>query len=89
MSRIELPSRADRAAAEALLPTLRDAVAAGDVAIDGAQVAQIGQAMLQMLIATRRSAESAGHGFALTASDAMRATLAIAGAEALVDGDIL
>ena len=89
MTCIDLPPRADRAAAEALLPALRDAVAAGDVAIDGTQVAQIGQAMLQLLIATRRSAAAAGRGFALTASDAMRATLTVAGAEALVNGDTL
>ena len=86
MNRIELPQRADRAAAEALLPVLRDAVAKGDVEVDGTHVAQIGQAMLQLLIAARRSAEAAGNGFALAASDTMRATLAIAGAEALVDG---
>ena len=86
MTRIDLPPRADRAAAEALLPAIRGAVAAGDVTIDGSDVAQIGQAMLQLLIAARRSAQSAGHGFALNGSEAMRASLALAGAEALADG---
>lgn len=89
MARITLPARADRAAAAALLPVLRDAVAAGDVSIDGAEVAHTGQAMLQLLIAARQSATAAGHGFELTASAAMRAALAIAGAEALVDGGAL
>lgn len=86
MTQIKLPARADRAAAETLLPDLRSAIAGGDVTIDGADVTHLGQAMLQLLIAAQRKAHAAGRAFTLNASDAMRATLAIAGAGALADG---
>lgn len=86
MATIDLPARADRAAAETLLPVLRDAAQAGDVSIDGRAVVQLGQAMVQLLIAARRAAETAGHRFVLDPSEAMAATLAMAGAEALLDG---
>lgn len=87
MTRIELPARADRAAAEAIYPVLRDAVATGAVAVDGTGVAQIGQAMLQLLIAAQRSAKGVGHDFAITASGAMQAALAAAGADMLTVGE--
>ena len=86
MTRIDLPVRADRAATEDMLPTLRAAITAGDVEVNGSDVGQIGQAMPQLLVAARRSAEAAGHRFALTASDPTRATLTMAGADTLLEG---
>jgi len=59
MSAIILPARCDRAAAETLLPEFLEAAGAGRIEIDASQVAQAGQAMLQMLAAARRSSEGA------------------------------
>lgn len=82
---LTLPAHCHRDAAEATLPLLRDGIAAGDVAINGAEVTQLGQAMLQLLLGTRKTAANRGVTFAITASDAMRAALASAGAEHLLD----
>ena len=84
-STLTLPARCHRDAADAMLPLLRDGIAAGDVAIDGGEVTQLGQAMLQLLLSARKTAANRGVGFAITASDAMRAALASAGAEHLLD----
>ncbi|MBY0282364.1 MAG: STAS domain-containing protein [Sphingomonas sp.] len=81
----KLPVRCHRDAADEMLPLLRDGIAAGDVAIDGGEVTQLGQAMLQLLFSARKTAANQGVGFAITASDAMRAALASAGAEHLLD----
>ncbi len=80
-----LPPHCHRDAANAMLPILRDGIAAGDVAIDGGDVTQLGQAMLQLLLSARKTAASQGVAFAITGSDAMRAALASANAEHLLD----
>lgn len=71
-SPIALPPHCDRAAAELLLPELVARMAtnagSGPVIIDGSPVMQIGQAMLQLLLATRRS----GAGAIISASTALR-----------------
>ncbi len=59
MSEIALPSRCDRAAAETLLPEFVAAMGSGRIEIDGRQVSQVSQAMLQLLLAVRRSGEGA------------------------------
>lgn len=84
-STLTLPARCHRDAADAMLPLLRDGIAAGDVAIDGGDVTQLGQAMLQLLLSVRKTAANRGVAFAITASDAMRAALASAGAGHLLD----
>lgn len=81
-----LPARCDRPAAHALLPELQRAVATGDVVIDGEAVTQLGQAMLQLLLSARASVASHGHKLTITASEAMRATLAMVDADRLIDG---
>lgn len=61
MSAVILPARCDRATAEALLPELAAAAASasGPVEIDGRNVEQIGQAMLQLLLSARRTGRGA------------------------------
>ena len=56
---ITLPARCDRAAAEALLPELIAALGSGALAIDARACTQIGQVMLQILVAARRTGEGA------------------------------
>lgn len=87
-STLTLPARCHRDAADAMLPLLRDGIAAGDVAIDGADVTQLGQSMLQLLFSARKTAANQGVAFAITASDTMRAALTSAGAEHLLDESI-
>ena len=62
-SSVALPPHCDRAAAELLLPELVARMASspgtGPVIIDGSPVLRIGQAMLQLLLATRRSGDAA------------------------------
>lgn len=53
MAAITLPPRCDRAAADALLPQLVAASREGRIAIDGTGVQQVGQAVLQLLVAAR------------------------------------
>ena len=67
MAAITLPARCDRAAADALLPELRAAQGSGRIEIDGSQVEQVGQAMLQLLLSARRS----GGGADITPSPAL------------------
>jgi anti-anti-sigma regulatory factor len=55
MSVIVLPARCDRAAAERLLPDLIKAAKSRRIEIDGTNVEQIGQAVLQLLVSSRRS----------------------------------
>lgn len=85
-STLILPARCDRQAADDLLPKLREALAAGDVVIDGKAVVQFGQAMLQLLIGARRTAWQRQTTLTVFASDAIRATLATIGAEHLIEG---
>lgn len=59
MTAITLPARADRAAAEALLPELAAAVGTAPVAIDATAVQQASLAMLQLLVSARRSGAGA------------------------------
>jgi anti-anti-sigma regulatory factor len=59
MPTISLPPRCDRAAAEALLPEMIAALGSGPLVIDARDCAQIGQAMLQILISARRTGEGA------------------------------
>jgi anti-anti-sigma regulatory factor len=57
MTQLTLPIRCDRAAAEALLPEFQAAQGSGPLRIDASQTTQIGQAMLQLLVAARRGAD--------------------------------
>lgn len=59
MTSITLPDRCDRAAAEALLPELVAAMGTAPTRIDGAAVAHVGQAMMQLLVSARRSGSGA------------------------------
>jgi anti-anti-sigma regulatory factor len=54
-----LPPRCDRAAAEALLPELIAALGSGPLVIDARACTQVGQSMLQILVASRRTGEGA------------------------------
>jgi hypothetical protein len=55
MPTITLPSRCDRAAAEAVLPAMIASLGSGPLHIDARECTQIGQAMLQLLVSARRS----------------------------------
>ncbi|WP_432199942.1 STAS domain-containing protein [Erythrobacter sp. W53] len=66
MQVIKLPSRCDRAAAEALYPDLLDVPADTAAKVDAGDVEHIGQAMLQLLAATAQS----GGGVELSESSA-------------------
>jgi len=81
---LTLPSRCDRAAADALLPALREGLDAGDVAIDGRDVGQFGYAMLQLLLSAGRTAAASGRCLTVDASDALRQSLTLADAQALL-----
>lgn len=59
MPTITLPSRCDRAAAEALLPEMVATIGAGVLTIDARACTQIGQVMLQLLVSARRTGEGA------------------------------
>jgi len=59
MTAITLPARCDRAAAEALLPEFQSAQGSGILHIDASQTVQIGQSMLQLLVAARRGSDGA------------------------------
>ena len=59
MQTITLPSRCDRAAAEALLPEMIAALGTGALHIDARECNQIGQIMLQILVSARRTGEGA------------------------------
>ena len=59
MTAITRPARCDRAAAEAQLPEFQSAQGAGVLHIDASQTTQVGQAMLQLLVAARRGSDGA------------------------------
>jgi anti-anti-sigma regulatory factor len=75
------------AAAPALRDTLMAALAAGDaVEIDGAAVAQVDTAALQVLAAFSRDARTAGLPVSWTsASDSLQRGVAVLGLNALID----
>ena len=82
MNTIALPSRCDRAAAEALLPELQAALGSGQLTSDGSAAVQVGQAMLQLLVSARFS----GVGIAITASPQLREAAELVGlASTLID----
>ncbi|MDF8334297.1 STAS domain-containing protein [Novosphingobium cyanobacteriorum] len=70
MPTITLPSRCDRAAAEALLPEMVAALGSGVLHIDARECTQIGQVMLQLLVSARRT----GDGANIQASPVLRDT---------------
>jgi hypothetical protein len=78
MPTITLPSRCDRAAAEALLPEMVAALGSGVLHIDARECAQIGQVMLQLLVSARRT----GDGATIEASSVLRDTARQFGLEA-------
>lgn len=78
MYTILLPARCDRSAAITLYPELRDRLAEGEVVIDGSDVTQLGQAMLQLLLSARQTATRHGQALSIILSDKMRSTLAMA-----------
>lgn len=59
MPAFTLPPRCDRAAADALHRELLTARDSGPIELDGSQVEQIGQAMLQLVLSARRTGEGA------------------------------
>lgn len=84
MSTISLPSRCDRAAAEALLPEMIAALGSGPLTIDARQCSQIGQVMLQILVSARRT----GEGAVIEASQVLRETARRLGLEAELFDDV-
>ncbi|WP_017670593.1 STAS domain-containing protein [Blastomonas sp. AAP53] len=76
-----LPSRCDRPAAITFHPELRNYLLKGPVEIDGTDVSQLGQAMLQLLLSARQTATRTGHSLTIIMSEKMRTTLAGAGAD--------
>lgn len=57
MPTIILPERCDRAAAESLVGDFVAALGSGAIEVDASKVTHIGQAMLQLLLSARRSAD--------------------------------
>ncbi len=80
---ISLPPRCDRAAAQAVLPQLIAAQGEGEVIIDASACTRIGQAMLQLLIAARRT----GDGAAILGSEHLHETARSIGLHADLFGD--
>jgi hypothetical protein len=75
MSPISLPPRCDRATVESLLPEFVAAIGAGSIRIDASLVTHAGQALLQLLLSARRSADGA----VIDASPALRDAAALTG----------
>ena len=84
MTIIPLPAQCNRAAAESLLPELLCALDSGRIEIDGRQVEQIGQAMLQLLLSARRS----GDGVTILPSPALAQTARLTGLSDELFGEI-
>lgn len=83
MPTITLPSRCDRAAAEALLPEMVAALGSGVLHINARECSQIGQVMLQLLVSARRT----GDGAVIDPSQSLRDTARQLGLETeLFDG---
>lgn len=81
MQIIELPAHCDRQAAAAIFPELVEAADDGPVLIDAGKVERMGMAMLQLLLATRRSADGLK---LVAASDAFASALQLAGQDWIV-----
>ena len=74
---IALPAQCGTAAAEGLRGALLRAAQSGPIRIDASQVSNLGQAVLQLLLAARRTAETSGMAFDIAApSSAFSDTLA-------------
>lgn len=86
MTALSLAPVLDTSAATSLRQTLLDLIAAGDaIALDGSQVAQIGQACLQVLASTQAMATSIRTDFELqNPSEALTSMIALAGLNSLV-----
>ena len=85
MQTITLPARCDRATAETLLPDFHAALGCGPFTIDATQTTHVGQAMLQVLVSARQSAE----GVTIQPSDELRATVTALGLHSVLfdEGD--
>ena len=84
MSKIVLPERCDRAAAEALLPEMVAAFGNGPFEIDASGTTHAGQAMLQLLV----SACKTGDGVRITPSQELREIAQLVGLhEILFEGE--
>lgn len=84
MTQLTLPSRCDRAAAEALVPELIEALGSGTVEIDASGTEHVGLAMLQVLASARAGFEH----FAIAPSDALVDAARLSGlSHILFDGD--
>ena len=84
MTTIKLPPRCDRGAVQAVLPDFVAALSAGRIDIDGSDVAQVGQAALQLLVSARRL----GPAVTIKASPALREAAQLTGlGPVLFDGE--
>ncbi|MEO0464740.1 MAG: STAS domain-containing protein [Pseudomonadota bacterium] len=84
MNTITLPATCDRAAAKAIHPELCDALGPAPLRVDASNVARIGQAMFQLLIAAGRE----GGGIEVhTPSQPYRDAAALAGLSELTSGE--
>ncbi|WP_343526031.1 STAS domain-containing protein [Sphingomonas sp.] len=86
MTALSLAPVLDTSAATALRQTLLDLIATGDsVVLDGGQVAQVGQACLQVLASAQAMATSIRTDFELqNPSEALTSMIALAGLDSLV-----
>lgn len=84
MTTVRLPARCDRSAIQAILADLSGAIGADPVEIDASQVEQAGQALLQVLVSARYT----GGGARITASDALRQAVRLAGLETELFGEV-
>ena len=75
MNNVTLPSRCDRAAAEAIWPELVASLGNGAIHIDGSAVEHVGQSILQLLVSARRS----GGGAVITASPTLQEAARLTG----------
>lgn len=81
MHTIALPEKCDRSVALAMAPLFRTALAEGDLTLDGDNVQQVGQSMLQILVSARLSAALGGRQLSITASEKLRRTCRLTGLE--------
>lgn len=83
MTNFTLPERCDRAAAQALLPDLVEALGSGTTTLDGSGVRQIGHAALQLLASARKSHD----GLRIIGSDALIEAVRLTGLEQHLFGE--
>lgn len=87
MTIIPLPARCDRQAIVQLVDPIIAALGEGPVTLDASEVAKPGQALLQLLLSARKTAEQLGQGCLVKPSEALRELAAMVGAEvALFEG---